>query len=123
MLATPGLADGFAAGDVIELDAEGNATVIERGPRRVIALTFPVGAGFPAVEAVLNAYVAEHGVEWYFTNVYGRRRRDAAGPVGVETTMELPVPTEFSTPVLTSDESAEEISKLEDWVRQEDPGP
>ncbi len=106
VLATPGLADGFAADDVIELDAEGKATVIERGgnlgvqiysrvhddeavrqlidavealggwldgldPRRVIALTFPVGAGFPAVEAVLNAYAAEHGVEWYFTNVYG----------------------------------------------------
>jgi hypothetical protein len=30
-LATPGLADGFAADDVIELDAAGSASVIERG--------------------------------------------------------------------------------------------
>jgi hypothetical protein len=105
VLATPGLADGCAADDVIELDPEGNVSVVDRGgnlgvqvyPRahdpeavrqlvdatealggwldgfdagRVIALTFPVRAGFPAVEAVLEAYVAEHAAEWAFTNVY-----------------------------------------------------
>ena len=114
VLATPGLADGFAADDVVELDVEGNATVVERGgnlgvqihsrahddeavgrlvdatealggwldgvdPGRVIALTFPVGAGFPAVEALLGGYVAEQDAEWYFTNVYGA---DGETPLG-----------------------------------------
>ena len=40
---------------------------IERG----LAFTVPVSAGFPAVEAVFNRWVAEHpGWEWYFGNVY-----------------------------------------------------
>lgn len=40
---------------------------IERG----LAFTVPVSAGFPAVESIFDAWVAEHpGWEWYFGNVY-----------------------------------------------------
>ena len=40
---------------------------VERG----LVFTVPVSAGFPAVEAVFNGWVAERpGWEWYFGNVY-----------------------------------------------------
>jgi hypothetical protein len=40
---------------------------IERG----LVFTIPVAAGFAAVEAVFNGWVAEHaGWEWYYGNVY-----------------------------------------------------
>jgi hypothetical protein len=50
---------------------------IERG----LAFTVPVSAGFPAVEAVFNGWVAEHaGWEWYFGNVYDPA--DGVTPLG-----------------------------------------
>jgi hypothetical protein len=40
---------------------------IERG----LVFTVPVSAGFPAVESLFKAWVAEHpGWEWYYGNVY-----------------------------------------------------
>jgi len=50
---------------------------IERG----LTFTVPVAAGFPAVEAVFAAWVAEHpGWEWYFGNVYDPA--DGVTPLG-----------------------------------------
>lgn len=105
-LATPGLAQGFAADDVFELDAHGDAVVVERAgnvgvqilaerhdlaqvadlidaaerlggwldgfEERVVVVTVPVGAGFPAIESLVRRYVAGAGdaVEWYYANVY-----------------------------------------------------
>ena len=43
--------------------------------------TVPVSAGFPAIEAVFNAWVAEHpGWEWSFGNVYDPA--DGVTPLG-----------------------------------------
>ena len=40
---------------------------IERG----LTFTIPLAAGFPAIEALFNAWVEEHpGWEWYYGNVY-----------------------------------------------------
>jgi len=108
VLATPGHLEGLAAGDVIELDEAGAATLVQRGgnvgvqiycadqepaavhrlidaaedlggwldgldPGRVLALTFPVGVGFGAIETLLDGYVAELADGgWMFTNVYER---------------------------------------------------
>jgi hypothetical protein len=50
---------------------------IERG----LAFTIPVSAGFAAVEAVFNAWVAEHaGWEWHYGNVYDPA--DGVTPLG-----------------------------------------
>jgi hypothetical protein len=40
-------------------------------PGRLLVLTFPLAAGFPNLEAFLNAASARYpGSEWYFGNVY-----------------------------------------------------
>jgi hypothetical protein len=50
---------------------------IERG----LTFTVPLSAGFPAVEAVFNGWVAEHPQwEWYFGNVYDPA--DGVTPLG-----------------------------------------
>jgi hypothetical protein len=56
VLQSPGLVLGIAAGDAIEL---------------LDGLTIDVAAGFPALEARLNALVAQFpGCEWYYGNVH-----------------------------------------------------
>lgn len=50
---------------------------IERG----LSFTVPVSVGFPAVEALFNAWVDEYpGWEWYYGNVYDPA--DGATPLG-----------------------------------------
>src|SRR5262245_10449318 len=41
------------------------------GPARLLVFTVPVGAGFDAVEKLLNGFVAEQsGTNWWYGNVY-----------------------------------------------------
>jgi len=117
LLGSPGLVEGVAAGDEIELAPEEPAgfRVVRRGGQlciwvyvpdppppgtearltqaaralggfldggqtRLRVLTLPVIAGFPAVEAELNAAVAELGATWAYGNVY--QSGDASRPLG-----------------------------------------
>src|SRR5262249_27089286 len=44
---------------------------LDGGIERGLVFTIPLRAGFPAIEAVFNQFVAEHpGLEWYYGNVY-----------------------------------------------------
>lgn len=50
------------------------------GPARMLVLTVPLRAGFPAVEKLMNGFVAElPGTSWWYGNVY--ERGDAARPL------------------------------------------
>jgi len=50
------------------------------GPARMLVLTVPLRAGFPAVEKLLNGFVAEMpGTHWWYGNVY--ERGDATRPL------------------------------------------
>jgi len=54
--------------------------VPEGGPARMLVLTVPVRAGFPAVEKLLNGLARElPGSHWWYGNVY--ERGDAARPL------------------------------------------
>jgi hypothetical protein len=44
---------------------------LDGGIEQGLVFTIPVSAGFPAIEAVFNNFLAEHpGLEWYYGNVY-----------------------------------------------------
>lgn len=102
LLASPGLALGIAAGDVIELDDDHRARPSRRGQNIAIQVfapphegdelheplralggrldgqtpsltvyTVPAGAGFPAIEHVMDEFQAHHpSAEWFYGNVY-----------------------------------------------------
>jgi hypothetical protein len=109
--ASPGMAMGAAAGDVVRVRPDGTFDVLTRagnvavhvagptaateqfdrlvesveklggrldgrgytrdGTASMVVLTIPFGAGFAAIEAVLNDYAAKAvDVEWYYANIY-----------------------------------------------------
>lgn len=113
LMVSPGMLEGLAAGDEIEIDAahrpgyrilrrSGNLCVwfyfpepvhehhpdvqtltreveaiggwLDGGYSRMVVFTIPVTAGFPAVEAVLDAAAARYpGSTWLYGNVYDQR--------------------------------------------------
>jgi hypothetical protein len=116
VVATPGIANGCAAGDRVRVEPDGSFEVAERGgnvavnvavhvysrpalsgeqlgtlrhrfdslagfvespdPARFAVVTVPVAAGFPAIEAAIEGWVAEQAdVEWLFGNVYDAEGR------------------------------------------------
>jgi hypothetical protein len=107
ILASPGLLDGLAAGDVFERRSDGTFAVVERSGNLCIqiwypeadlgarvdaelipgvaalggsldgrtegasVLTFPLSAGFPRIEALLDGWVTTApGASWSYANVY-----------------------------------------------------
>jgi hypothetical protein len=107
VLASPGLLDGLAAGDVFERRADGRFEVIERSGNLAVQIwypdedlggrlhaellpdvqalggwldgrtkggsvvTFPLSAGFPHIERVLDEWVASApAARWSYANVY-----------------------------------------------------
>ena len=107
VLASPGLLDGLAAGDVFERHADGHFEVIERSGNLAVqiwypdedlgkrldaellpdvealggwldgrtkggsVLTFPLSAGFPSIERVLDEWIATApAARWSYANVY-----------------------------------------------------
>ena len=119
LTASPGLAIGVAAHDVVRVAPDGAFCVLERGGNLAVQIlarglsdetidavaghveqlggyldggsdtagtqlrvfTIPVSSGFAAVEALFNAFVADHpGSEWHFANVYNPA--DGVTPLG-----------------------------------------
>ncbi len=57
--------------DTVDADLQQLGGCLDGGHDRLRIFTVPVTAGFPAIEAVLEAFVAKTpGAEWYFGNVY-----------------------------------------------------